>query len=71
MSVDSEAPPEREVRVHSIQWRVADLRKIEEAAEFLSAREHISVSMTDVIRRGALREAEALLAEAAAQQQAA
>lgn len=66
MAGDTEAPTERETRVHSIQWRVADLERIEAAAQVLSNREHISVSMTDVIRRGAIREAEALLGSEAA-----
>jgi len=67
VDTDSTSPAaKKEVRVHSIQWRTADLVRIEEAARALEAREHISVSMTDVIRRGAIREAEVILSEASA-----
>lgn len=54
-----------ETRVLGVRWDVADIERFEEAAKRLTEREHFDVTVTDIIRRGARREAEAILQEAA------
>lgn len=53
-------------RVLSVRWDSADVERFAEAAKTLSDREHFDVTVTDIIRRGARREADAILAEQAA-----
>lgn len=49
----------------AVRWLPSELDRLKMAAEILSAREHINLSTADIIRRGALREAEAILGQAA------
>jgi len=49
----------------TVRWKGDEFAKIEAAAQALSAREQIAITRTDIIRRGALREAEAILEAAA------
>jgi len=51
---------------HTVRWDGADLATLEEAARTLAFRNQIRVTKTDIIRRGALREAREILEEAAA-----
>jgi len=46
---------------HTVRWPGEELAKIEEAARILSARQQLRITKTDIIRRGALREAAAIL----------
>lgn len=62
MTDETEAPiSSPETKVHAVRWDVADLEQFERAAKALSEREHFEVTMTDIIRRGARREAESIL----------
>ena len=45
----------------NVRWDPADLERIERAAEVLSARERLNLSAADIIRRGALKEADEIL----------
>lgn len=48
----------------NVRWNVADLDRLERAAEVLSARERLNLTTADIIRRGALKEADAILSAA-------
>jgi hypothetical protein len=62
MPDETEAPTSApETRVHAVRWDVAELERFEAAAKALSEREHFPVTVTDIIRRGARREADAIL----------
>lgn len=49
----------------TVRWRGEEFERITAAAEALSARQRIRITKTDIIRRGALREADAILEAAA------
>lgn len=66
MSVTRNEVPPSGQRSHTIRWDDADMARLEEAARALTDREHFAVTITDIIRRGARREADAILTEAAA-----
>ena len=65
--VDGEAASETDVRIHAVRWQPDDWAVLERAAEAFADREHIRTTPTDIIRSGAMRRAEEILAQAAAQ----
>lgn len=65
-TLQSPTEEEREVTTsRAVRWLPSELDRLKEAAEVLSAREHMNLSTADIIRRGALREADAILGQAA------
>jgi hypothetical protein len=48
----------------SVRWLPSDLERVERAAQVLGARERIPMSAADIIRRGALKEADEILSAA-------
>lgn len=63
MDVVRNEPAERSV---TVRWRVADLDRIRAAAARLAQREGVTVSNSDIIRSGAIRRADEILADEAA-----
>lgn len=58
---DKDNEPTQAERGLTVRWRVADLDRIAAAARALGQREHIDVTVTDIIRSGAIRRAEEIL----------
>lgn len=48
----------------SVRWLPSDLDRVERAAQVLGARERIPLTAADIIRRGALKEADEILSAA-------
>jgi hypothetical protein len=48
----------------AVRWLPSDLERIEKAAAVLSARERLSITAADIIRRGALKETDEILSAA-------
>lgn len=48
----------------AVRWLPSDLERIERAAAVLSARERLSITAADIIRRGALKETDEILSAA-------
>lgn len=65
MAGPANEPPGEPVSL-PIKWNAKDWAKLKAAAEVLTAREHFTVTPTDLIRSGALRRAEEVLATEAA-----
>ena len=64
MADESKPPeqPETEMVSRSVRWLASDLERIEQAAVVLGLRERLQINASDIIRRGALREADGILA---------
>lgn len=45
----------------AVRWLPSDLERLEQAAQVLGARERIPLTTADIIRRGALKEADEIL----------
>lgn len=56
------ATPKPTIWAHTVRWMIADYEAIEQAAKVLAAREHIEITPTDIIRSGAIRRADEILA---------
>ena len=56
----------QEDKVHSVRWRVEQWQRLEQAAALLGEREVLNVSVSDIIRSGAMRRADEILGEVAA-----
>jgi hypothetical protein len=63
--MDEPVKHETDEKVHAIKWRGQEWDRIELAAKALTDREHFTITPTDIIRSGAARRAEEILAEAA------
>jgi hypothetical protein len=55
-------PPRPQTRGLTIRWSPEHWGRLESAAKALSDREHVDVKVTDIIRGGALRRADEILA---------
>lgn len=58
--------PETKSERLSVAVTPTDLQTLEEAARALSAREGVTVSVSDIVRSGAMRRAEEIISTAAA-----
>ena len=68
--IDKDIAPEAPAEVvettiaRAVRWLPSDLERIERAAQVLSARERLNLTTADIIRRGALKEADEILSAA-------
>lgn len=54
-------PVPQDDRIHAVRWDRDVFARLERAAEVWSEREHLSLTVADVIRTGAIRRADEIL----------